>query len=46
MWSIRQGGYTPGVATAPVLLVLALTLGREQLRSAERGIRHYLEKKK
>ena len=24
LWSLRQGGYTPGVATAPVLLVLAL----------------------
>jgi len=28
LWSIRQGGYTPGVATAPVLLVLALYLSR------------------
>lgn len=28
LWSIRQGGYTPGVATAPVLLVLALFLSR------------------
>ena len=25
-WSILRGGYTPGVATAPVLLVLAITL--------------------
>src|SRR5712692_5844410 len=24
LWTLRQGGYTPGVATAPVLLVLAL----------------------
>ena len=23
LWSLRQGGYTPGVATAPVLLALA-----------------------
>jgi hypothetical protein len=28
LWSIVQGGYTPGVATAPVLLLLALTLAR------------------
>ena len=28
LWSIAQGGYTPGVATAPVLLLLALTLAR------------------
>jgi len=26
LWSIRQGGYTPGVATAPVLLFLAIYL--------------------
>ena len=26
LWSLRQGGYTPGVATAPVLLVLAIYL--------------------
>ncbi|MEX2110615.1 MAG: HXXEE domain-containing protein [Gemmatimonadaceae bacterium] len=26
LWSLREGGYTPGVATAPVLLVLALYL--------------------
>jgi hypothetical protein len=25
-WTLRQGGYTPGVATAPLLLVLALLL--------------------
>jgi hypothetical protein len=25
-WTLREGGYTPGVATAPVLLVLALYL--------------------
>jgi len=24
LWTLRQGGYTPGVATAPVLLVLAV----------------------
>jgi hypothetical protein len=29
LWTLRQGGYTPGVATAPVLLVLAIYLARE-----------------
>jgi hypothetical protein len=24
LWSLRQGGYTPGFAAAPVLLVLAI----------------------
>jgi hypothetical protein len=28
LWSLRQGGYTPGVATAPILLVLALVLAQ------------------
>ena len=32
LWSLRMGGYTPGVATAPVLFVIALYLGR-QLRA-------------
>ena len=35
LWSLRQGGYTPGVLTAPVLLALALYLAY-QLRS--RGV--------
>jgi hypothetical protein len=35
LWSIRQGGYTPGVATAPLLLVLALHLAR-RLRDSQR----------
>ena len=26
LWTLRQGHYTPGVATAPVLLVLAISL--------------------
>ena len=26
LWSLRQGGYTPGLLTAPVLLLLALNL--------------------
>jgi hypothetical protein len=29
LWSLRQGGYAPGVATAPVLLLLALYLARQ-----------------
>jgi hypothetical protein len=33
LWTLRQGGYTPGVATAPVLLVLAASLAL-QLRAA------------
>lgn len=33
LWSIREGGYTPGLATAPVLLILALFLAY-QLRRA------------
>ena len=32
VWSLMRGGYTPGVATAPVLLALALYLAL-QLRS-------------
>ena len=26
LWSLREGGYTPGLATAPVLLLLAIYL--------------------
>lgn len=32
LWSLRQGGYTPGVVTAGILLILALYLAR-QLRA-------------
>jgi hypothetical protein len=32
LWSLRQGGYTPGVLTAPILLVLAVYLAA-QLRA-------------
>jgi hypothetical protein len=32
LWSLREGGYTPGLATAPLLLILALYLGRQLLR--------------
>ena len=28
LWTLRQGGYTPGVATAPLLLILAIYLAR------------------
>jgi hypothetical protein len=35
LWTLRQGGYTPGVATAPVLLAVALYLAN-QLRLADR----------
>lgn len=33
-WTILQGGYTPGVLTAPVLLVLALYLAFRLRRAA------------
>jgi hypothetical protein len=33
LWSLWEGGYTPGLATAPLLLVLAVYLA-SQLRSA------------
>jgi hypothetical protein len=29
LWTLRQGGYMPGVATAPVLLVLAVYLAHQ-----------------
>ena len=32
-WSFRQGGYTPGVLTAPLLIVLGLYLASEVRRS-------------
>jgi hypothetical protein len=39
LWSLREGGYTPGVATAPVLLLLAIWLAREAGQSDERDTR-------
>ena len=33
LWSLRQGGYTPGVATAPVLLALAIYLAHQLRRN-------------
>jgi hypothetical protein len=38
LWSLRQAGYTPGVATAPLLLALALWLARRLLDRATRGV--------
>lgn len=32
LWSVRQGGYTPGVATAPLLFVLAIYLATQTVR--------------
>lgn len=34
LWSWSQGGYTPGVLTAPLLLVLALYLGFQLRRTS------------
>jgi hypothetical protein len=34
LWSLREGGYTPGLATAPLLLLLAVYLAY-QLRRAQ-----------
>lgn len=31
LWSLLQGGYTPGVLTAPVLLVLAVAVARKSI---------------
>ena len=36
IWALRQAGYTPGVATAPVLLILAIYLAL-QLRLVRHG---------
>ena len=33
LWALRQGSYTPGVATAPILLVLSLLLVSQLRRS-------------
>lgn len=32
LWSVQQGGYTPGVATAPLLFALAILVARELTR--------------
>ena len=36
-WTLREGGYTPGVLTAPILLLIAVYLAY-QLRSAPRPL--------
>lgn len=33
LWSLREGGYTPGLATAPVLLALGAYLAYQLLRT-------------
>ncbi len=35
LWSLARGGYTPGVATAPVLFVLAVSLAIQLHRGVE-----------
>jgi hypothetical protein len=37
LWALRQGRYTPGLLTAPALLVLALNLAREVRLSTGAG---------
>jgi Protein of unknown function with HXXEE motif len=37
LWTLAEGRYTPGVATAPVLLLIALCLARQLLRTATTG---------
>jgi hypothetical protein len=34
LWSLREGGYTPGLATAPILLLLAVYLAHQLRRAA------------
>ena len=38
VWSIAQGAYAPGVATAPLLFVLALALARELCRESDHAV--------
>jgi len=38
LWSLRESAYTPGVGTAPVLLVLALYLARQMWVSNESSL--------
>jgi len=40
LWTLREGGYTPGVATAPLLLALAVYLGY-QLRNVAAAARGF-----
>ena len=34
LWSLLQGGHTPGVLTAPVLLVIAVSVARKMMHSS------------
>lgn len=38
IWTLRQRAYTPGVATAPILLVLALYLTSQMLKVPARSL--------
>ena len=40
LWAVRQGGYAPGVATAPVLLVLSIALLRQIRRPSAPTLHH------
>lgn len=37
LWTLRQGGYTPGVATAPLLLALGVYLALQLPRKRKAG---------
>ena len=38
LWTLRQGGYTPGVATAPLLLALGVYLALQLPRQRKAGM--------
>jgi Protein of unknown function with HXXEE motif len=38
LWSLSQGGYTPGLATAPILLLLAVCLALQVRRSRPNSV--------
>jgi hypothetical protein len=40
LWTLRERGYTPGVATAPVLLALALSLMWQLKKSSAESSSH------
>ena len=40
LWTLRERGYTPGVATAPVLLILALSLMWQLKKSSAESSSH------
>lgn len=39
VWTVMRGAYTPGVATAPLLLVLAVYLARQLAKSSAGSLR-------